>query len=161
MKKFAPILMLTACLTGCQSVPEETSTAGSSTAPKATSTASTNQDASLYEDLGKRDGISRIIADMLYIIVDDQRIGHHFKGLDISKLHRNLTDFICRTSGGPCDYTGNGMVAAHEGMNISETAFNALVNNLVLAMEKNGISVSAKNRLLARLAPLHDKVVGH
>ncbi|WP_166268669.1 group I truncated hemoglobin [Marinobacter caseinilyticus] len=113
---------------------------------------------SLYEDLGQRAGIAQIIEDMLYGVVDDTRIAFQFKGVDIVELHQGLTDHICQLSGGPCTYSGRDMREAHKDMNITATQFNALTENLILAMEKNRISTSAQNRLLARLAPLHSEV---
>ena len=46
----------------------------------------------------------------------------------------------------------------HEAMDITDTQFNALVENLVLAMETNGIPTTAQNRLLGRLVPLYPDV---
>ena len=44
-------------------------------------------------------------------------------------------------------------------MNISHADFNALVEVLIDAMEKNDVSVAAQNRLLQRLAPMHRDIV--
>jgi hemoglobin len=144
-----------ALLAGCQSTP----VTNVENKPPAAHRAEYAQDASLYRALGEREGISDFVRDMLYIVLEDERVRLHFKGLDIVEFHQNLTVFVCQISGGPCQYRGKNMVQAHKGMNINETEFNAVVNNLVLAMEQNGVSVSAKNRLLARLAPLHDSIV--
>lgn len=114
---------------------------------------------SLYLALGERQGIERIVEDLLYIIVDDQRIAFQFRGLDVEQFHRNLSDQLCELSGGPCTYTGMTMEKAHEGMGITQTQFNALVEDLILAMEKNQIPIGAQNRLLARLVPLHPEIV--
>jgi len=40
-------------------------------------------------------------------------------------------------------------------MNVTDTEFNALAENLILAMEANGVATSAQNRLIGRLVPLY------
>lgn len=112
----------------------------------------------LYQDLGERAGIADMVEDLMYRIVDDERIAPQFKGIDVVQFHTNLTDQICELSGGPCTYNGRSMTEVHDGMNVTETQFNALAEQLVRAMEDNGISTSAQNRLLKRLVELHPQI---
>lgn len=139
LKRLIPLLGLL-MLTACQSAPPASSQ-------------------SLYDALGERKGIATIVKDMLYIVVEDERIADTFKGVDIASLHRNLTDQICALAQGPCTYNGRSMAASHAGLGITEAHFNALAGDLILAMEQNGVSVSAQNRLLAVLVALHDDIV--
>ncbi|WP_228739373.1 group I truncated hemoglobin [Marinobacter arenosus] len=126
-------------LAGCQSAPE-------------------TPQASLYQQLGERAGIAQIVEDLLFLIVDDERINQQFRGLDVASFHRNLTDQLCQLSGGPCTYSGRGMREVHAGMAITDTQFNALAENLILAMEENGVGTGAQNRLLKRLIPLYPDI---
>lgn len=113
---------------------------------------------SLYQALGERAGIADIVEDLLYRIVEDDRIASRFKGVDVVQFHTNLTDQLCEISGGPCSYSGRSMEAVHEGMNVTDTQFNALTEHLVLAMEDSGVSTSAQNRLLRRLVELYPDI---
>lgn len=139
LNRLLPLLLLV-MLSGCQSLPS-----GSSP--------------SLYDALGERKGIALIVRDLLYIVVKDERIAEKFRGVDIASLHLNLTDQICALADGPCTYSGRSMTASHAGLGITEAHFNALAEDLVLAMEQNRVPVSAQNELLARLVPLHDNIV--
>lgn len=112
----------------------------------------------LYQQLGKRTGIADIVEDLLYLIVEDDRINEHFAGVDVQQFHTNLTDQLCNLSGGPCTYTGRGMRDSHADMNITDTEFNALTENLILAMDKNDVSTNAQNRLLEQLVPLYPDI---
>jgi hemoglobin len=112
----------------------------------------------LYQQLGERKGIALIVEDLLYLIVDDDRINQKFKGTDVAQFHRNLTDQLCALSDGPCTYTGTEMRKLHKDMAITDTQFNALVEDLILAMEQNDIPTGAQNRLLKRLAPLYPDI---
>ncbi len=113
---------------------------------------------SLYQQLGERAGIADVVEDLLYLIVEDERINHQFKGIDVVQFHRNLTDQLCQLSGGPCTYTGREMRELHADMAITNTQFNALAENLILAMEENNIPTGAQNRLIKQLLPLYPDI---
>lgn len=115
-------------------------------------------DGTLYKQLGEREGIANVVEDLLYLIVDDERINQQFKGVDVARFHRNLTDQLCELSGGPCTYTGRKMRELHADMAITNTQFNALAENLILAMEQNDIPTGAQNRLIKQLLPLYPDI---
>lgn len=135
----ALLMMLALLLGGCQSL-------------------NTEPENSLYQQLGEREGIANVVEDLLYLIVEDERINQQFKGMDVAQFHRNLTDQLCELSGGPCAYTGREMRELHSDMAITDTQFNALAENLILAMEKNDIPTGAQNRLIKRLLPLYPDI---
>lgn len=136
----APLLLgMAMVLVGCQSM-------------------SGQADASLYQQLGEREGIANVVEDLLYLIVEDDRINQQFKGMDVAQFHHNLTDQLCELSGGPCTYTGREMRELHSDMAITDTQFNALAENLILAMEENDIPTGAQNRLIKRLLPLYPDI---
>jgi hemoglobin len=141
MKLYIAALMIAAGLVvgGCQSLPSE-------------------PDNSLYLQLGERAGIADVVEDLLYLIVDDERINEQFKGMDVAQFHRNLTDQLCELSGGPCEYSGREMRELHAAMGITDTQFNALAENLILAMEENHIPTAAQNRLIKRLLPMYPDI---
>lgn len=113
----------------------------------------------LYKALHEKAGIERIIEDMLARCRSDARISDIFKAADFERLTRTLTEQVCYISGGPCHYTGRDMKAAHADMGLQTADFDALVENLQLAMNKEGVAFPAQNRLLAKLAPMRAKVV--
>lgn len=117
------------------------------------------KDDSLYQGLGQRAGIQRIVEGMLIIAVKDERIGEHFKKIDIVRLRDKLVEQLCVEAGGPCKYTGDTMAESHKGQNLTRSDFNALVEDLIKAMDAEGISVPNQNRLIARLAPMRGEVI--
>ena len=70
-----------------------------------------------------------------------------------------LVDQICEASGGPCKYTGKNMKDAHMGMNISGADFNALVEDLVGALDKFKVPAHEKDQLLGALGPMKTDIV--
>ena len=114
---------------------------------------------SVYKALHGRAGIGRIVDDLLARNRQDPRIADIFKAADFERLRRTLSEQICYLSGGPCHYTGRDMRTAHADMGVQTADFDALVENLQWAMNKEGVPFHAQNRLLAKLAPMRAQVV--
>ncbi|MGL4317030.1 MAG: group I truncated hemoglobin [Pseudomonas sp.] len=117
------------------------------------------KDDSLYRGLGEREGITRIVEGMLLNAARNPRISEHFQDIDIERLRDKLVEQVCVEAGGPCEYTGDSMEESHKGMHLSRSDFNALVEDLIDAMDAEHISVPMQNRLLARLAPMRAQVI--
>ena len=66
---------------------------------------------------------------------------------------------MANASGGPVEYTGGDMKSVHAGMGITMQDFNALVEDLVAALDANGVSPAAKRMLLGALAPMASDIV--
>ena len=115
--------------------------------------------AGLYQALGEKSGITRLMDDFVNRLVVDPRIGGHFKDVKPAALKESLTDQICQLSGGPCKYEGADMKSAHADMDIHKGHFNALVEVLQTAMDAQGIPFVQQNRLLALLAPMHRDII--
>lgn len=118
------------------------------------------KDDSLYQALGGKPGIGRIVEGMLLNVARDERIVAHFRNVNIELLRGQLIDKFCEEAGGPCQYTGDDMVEAHKGQQISRSEFNALVEDLIKAMEAQGVPVPTQNRLLVRLAAQRGEIIG-
>ncbi len=115
--------------------------------------------AQLFEQLGGMSGIEALVDEFLVRLGSDPRIASHFRDADPQRLKDKLVEQFCAESGGGCEYTGDSMKDVHAGMGITHADFNALVEDLVAAMEAKGVPVGAQNRLLKQLAPMHGDIV--
>ena len=118
---------------------------------------------SLYKRLGGREGIAIVVGDFTANMAADPRVNERFKGLkppEVEKFKSNLADQICDATGGPCSYLGKDMKAAHEGMRITEAEWNATVDNLGKALDKNKVGDKEKRELVGLLAPMKPDIVG-
>ncbi|MBE7941217.1 MULTISPECIES: group 1 truncated hemoglobin [Ramlibacter] len=116
-------------------------------------------DASLYQHLGEKPGIERLMNDFVTRLAADARTGPFFAKANLPHLKEQLTDQVCQVSGGPCEYGGADMKTAHADMDIRKGDFNALVEVLEQAMDAQGIAFADQRQLLARLAPMHRDVI--
>lgn len=114
---------------------------------------------SLYDELGQYEGIDNIVRELIFVIAKDERVNPRYKGVNLQHFKKGLSDYICQLSGGPCTYENENMKLVHAGHNYTNTEFNAIVDDLILAMEKRGVPVGVQNRLLALLAPAYKDVV--
>lgn len=119
---------------------------------------------SLYERLGGKKAIVAVVDEFVERVAADNRINGFFKetASDPNRLagfKSKLVDQICEASGGPCKYTGKDMKSAHQGMRISEADFNALVEDLVGALDKFKVAPVDKQTLLGVLGPMKKDIV--
>lgn len=113
----------------------------------------------LYQQLGENTGIEAIVHELILIIATDERVKPRYKGVNMQRFKEGLSDYICSISGGPCQYRGDSMQVVHAGHQYTNTEFNAIVDNLILAMERRGLAVATQNRLLKILAPSYKDIV--
>lgn len=113
----------------------------------------------VYQGLGGIDGIQRIVADFLPIVGTDTRVQHQFDDVDMKHLAKMLAQQFCVLSGGPCKYAGKDMRTVHEDLGVTDAQFNALAEDLQMAMDKQGIASRIQNQLIARLAPMRRSIV--
>ena len=114
---------------------------------------------SFYQDLGGKDGIDAIVAEFVTIMLNDKRINATFEGVEPDRLRAKLAEQFCVVSGGPCTDTGKSMAESHEDLKVNNAQFNALVENLQLALARRAVPARVQNRLLARLAPTQRDIV--
>jgi hemoglobin len=121
---------------------------------------------SLYDRLGGKKAITAVVDEFVARVAADERINAFF-GATASDPDRlktfkgNLTDQICEASGGPCKYMGKDMKAAHMGMGISSAQFDALVEDLVGALDKFNVGAREKDQLLGALGPMKGDIVAN
>jgi hemoglobin len=70
---------------------------------------------------------------------------------DMEHAKQMARQFFGAGAGGPEIYTGKDMPTAHKGMNISEQEYLAVMDDIVGAMEKNGLSDDTRKDVIAIL----------
>ena len=119
---------------------------------------------SLYDRLGGKKAISAVVDQFVANVANDNRINKFFADTAsdpkrLAAFKQKLVDQICEASGGPCKYKGKDMKKAHAGMGVSGADFNALVEDLVAALNKFNVPEAEKNELLGALGPMKGDIV--
>ncbi|MEO7495329.1 MAG: group 1 truncated hemoglobin [Massilia sp.] len=124
-----------------------------------TQTAVAAGDDTVYQGLGGKAGIEKIVASFIPLIQADERIKESFKDSDMKNLKLRLEQQFCLLSGGPCEYKGKDMATIHDGLNVTNAQFNAITEDLFVAMEQNAVPSRVQMKLVATLAPLQRAIV--
>lgn len=118
----------------------------------------------LYERLGEEAAIKAVVDKFIEFVATDDRINSFFAETvaqnRVDALKMNLVNQIGEASGGPQKYTGKNMVDAHTGMNIQDADFDALVEDLVKALDFYNVPEQEKGELLAVLGPMRSDIIG-
>lgn len=117
---------------------------------------------SLYEKLGKKEGIAKVVDTLMKNVSADAKINKRFaklKGKALDDFKQKVVDLICQSSGGDCTYSGKNMKDAHKGMKIKEDEWNAFLADLKAALDENNVAGDDQADLMALLGPMHDDMV--
>lgn len=117
-------------------------------------------EATLYERLGGKPAIEKVVDQFVANVAADNRINHRFAKTDIPTLKRHLVDQICEATGGPCKYTGRDMVTTHKGMKITKEEFNWTGGHLAAALDAYKVPDREKRELLTAIGSMEPQIVG-
>jgi len=127
---------------------------------------------STYQGLGGKEGIKKIVDTFISLVLADPRIKESFTDFDIPQLNVRLQEQFCEFAGGPCKYTGKyhdkamegvgpvrDMKTVHQDLKITNAMFNALTEDLQIAMEQHNVPSRVALKLVAKLAPMQRDIV--
>lgn len=115
----------------------------------------------LYDRLGGKDGVDAIIDAFAKNLIADPRVSKFFKKSKDGLAHfkQAMAEQICQLAEGSCQYSGKDMKDAHKGMGIADAQFDAVVEDLKLALDEKGAADQDKAELFAALAPMRTDIV--
>ena len=118
-----------------------------------------SDDAGTYKAFGEKAGLVKIMDDFMVNLLKDVRTKSFFENVDQKRVKEQLVDQVCFILNGPCEYKGARMKPIHSNLDINRENFNALVEQLQFAMDKNKVPFRAQNKLLSVLAPMHRDII--
>ena len=118
------------------------------------------QTTTLYERLGRFDGITRIVHDVMDAHLANPVIAPRFQASqDLDHAKKMAVEFFCAGCGGPEPYTGRDLLVAHRGMNVNEQEYMAAMDDILSAMEKNAVDPGTRGEVSAILYSLKGQVI--
>lgn len=114
---------------------------------------------SLYDRLGGKSAITAVVDTFVARVAADARINKKFARSNIPRVKAMLVEQVCMQTGGPCTYSGRSMKEAHRNMRVTEGEFNALVEDLVAALNAFNVPKREQDELVAALGTMKADIV--
>ncbi len=132
----------------------------------------------LFERLGGENGVTAIVDDFTQRALNDPRVNWDRKGVkrsrifgrdqsvawtpneqNVATLKKHIVQFLALATGGPAQYDGKDIAAAHSGMKITNAEFDAAVGDLKASLDKLQIATKEQKELLAILESTRPQIV--
>ena len=89
----------------------------------------------VYESIGGAAAVDAAVDIFYRKVLADDRISSFFDTIDMDGMRSKQKAFLTMAFGGPNEYTGKDMRNAHKSMNLTETHFNAVAENLISTLQ--------------------------
>jgi hemoglobin len=119
----------------------------------------------LWDRLGGEEAVKKVVDDFVAMAGEDEKVnvtrGGKIKLDDdkVAALKKSLVAFVSAASKGPIKYTGKSMKEAHKGMEITDAEFDAAVDVLLKALDKNGVKEEEAKELRAAVEGTRKDIV--
>ncbi|MEJ2631407.1 MAG: group 1 truncated hemoglobin [Acidihalobacter sp.] len=113
----------------------------------------------LYARLGGKPGIDAIVEDIWNNHITNPLINKRYAESDPETVKRLVSEMCCAGFGGPETYSGRDMATAHTGMNISNTEFIAVCDDVLAALDKHNVGKRERDEVLCILYSLKSDIV--
>ncbi len=115
--------------------------------------------ATLFEKYGGFATVSKIVREFYRLILQSPTLKPYFANAHMERLIDHQTKFIAHVLGGPAEYTGRELGAAHERLKISGEAFEEVASILQEVLEDAGMESADVSSVMAIVAGARSAVV--
>jgi len=125
----------------------------------------TEKIATLYERLGREEGIIDIVDDVVEAHMNNPAISARFlpyreRPEQLAQIKKHTVAFFCAGSGGTQVYEGRDMTTTHRGMNINATEYMHVIDDVMGVLDKHHMDEATKKDVLAIFYSLKDQMIG-
>lgn len=120
------------------------------------------QEKSLYQRLGGYDAIVAVSDEFIGRLATDEQTKKFFAVFSNdskTRIRQLVIDLICKSTGGPCAYTGRDMKTAHAGAGITKSDWDRSLNIFGEVLAKLKVPEREQKDLAALLGPLEKDIV--
>ncbi|MCB9673257.1 MAG: group 1 truncated hemoglobin [Alphaproteobacteria bacterium] len=117
---------------------------------------------SIYEQIGGAPAVDAAVDIFYRKVLADDRISDFFDGTDMDAQAAKQKAFITMALGGPNQYTGKDMRAAHKHLvkrGLSDSHFDAVVENLGATLQELGVPAATIGTIAESLGGLRNDVL--
>ncbi len=113
----------------------------------------------LYKKYGGFEAYHKIIYNLYLSLFDHPEIAYHFVGVNIEKLSKHQTQFLCRALGAKIKYEGKSIKSVHHDMNISEYQFNEVATSFAQIFRDHGFAEKDVQYIMRFIGRYKDVIV--
>lgn len=98
---------------------------------------------SLYDKLGGTIAIDAVVDNFYARVLEDPRIRHFFQGVEVARLRSHQKAFLALAFGGPSEYSGRDLHAAHgrlAALGLDDQHFDAVLEHLSSTLRDAGVT---------------------
>ena len=115
----------------------------------------------LYERLGEKEGITKIVRSFIFKLVRDMRIKVRFAYINMPRFRALLIEQVCEATGGPCSYSGANMGEAHKGLEVTKNEFKIFIEHFVEALAEASVGHEDQEAIANLFESMRGDIVGH
>jgi len=113
----------------------------------------------LFERIGGKAALATVVDEFYRRVVGDKLLAPFFEGTDMARQRGHQAAFLTQALGGPANYSGKVMSAAHAGRGIQKQHFGAVAGHLAATLRWAGVSEPELGTIMATAAGLEDSIV--
>lgn len=118
----------------------------------------------LFERLGKEEGITLIVDDVIEAHMNNPQIKDIFipykeEPERLASIRQHTIDFFSAGSGGSAEYRGRDMPTTHKGMNINAQQYMCAMDDILQVLDEHEVDETSKKDVLAILWSLKDAIM--
>ena len=114
---------------------------------------------SLFEKYGGFATISKLVSELYDELIENEITAPYFDRSDLKSLMNHQVKFLSQALGGPEQYTGRAMTAAHTGLKISAPAFDEVAKTVQMVLEDNQVEGEDITHIIGILASFKEDIV--
>lgn len=115
--------------------------------------------ASLYQQIGGSAALTAAV-DLFYVkVLADERVNHFFEDINMKTQNRKQKAFLAAALGAPIPWTGKDMRAAHAKLDIRESDFNSIAENLQNTLTELKLDENLITQIMTIIARTKDDVL--
>jgi hemoglobin len=115
--------------------------------------------ARIYVRLGGTQAFEALVKELDRRILQDERLRPYFDGVGLERLQHHQRSFLVMAFGGPPGYLGRTVEAAHSMLEVTDEAFDRVMDHLIAALVDLGVSQELIREVACTLLPLRHDIV--
>jgi hemoglobin len=112
-----------------------------------------------YMRLGGTSAFEGLVEDLDRRLLQDERLRSYFDGVSLERLKHHQRSFLAMAFGGPPGYLGRTVEAAHSRLDVTDEAFDRVMDHLIAALVDLGVPRELIREVAWTLLPLRHDIV--